>query len=381
MMIQNYADLTLDNMTLDATQGTNNIGYVVSTNNGRTTIQDTAITAKANGIAFDVCTGWGGYASNAVEVKGTSAITGDVEVSFYGTGTAPSLTLTSGTHTGTIVMEQGADQATITKASTYTQAAPEGYRWSDAVEGVQTLEKQCDHTNTTLTFKEVTWQSVSGNRMAIFTYICECGEEVDVVVEPEGYTDYRGWRTYYATNVTDGRTATSDPIQLSYSVTLDGTPIDTMYHWGDIVTLEVGSPKLWKVNGVPFVDGRSGIAFAITEDMVVTTEEATTSEPIAAVMVKMESTQKTTAAFNAKWTLPEGSVIDSVTIYRGYSLAEMNITTQMLIDISYRNGDYTLRMSELIHDSYEYACVVIQYTLNGIEQESLVSSVAKAQVK
>ena len=131
VLIQNYSDLTLDSMTLDATQGTNNIGYVLSTNNGKTVINNTTITAKKDGVAFDACSGWGGYTSNAVEVTGTSVINGNVEVSYYGQeGTDPaSLTLTSGTLNGSIVMEKGADKCTITKADDFEAEAPNGYKW------------------------------------------------------------------------------------------------------------------------------------------------------------------------------------------------------------------------------------------------------------
>ena len=139
MMIQNYSNLTLESMVLDATKGTNSIGYVVSTNNGSTTISNTTITAKAEGVAFDVCTGWGGYTSNKVEVTGTSKINGDVEVSFYGDGTAPVLTLTSGTLIGDIVMEKGADKATVTQADTFNAEAPDGYQWKSNGDGTSTL--------------------------------------------------------------------------------------------------------------------------------------------------------------------------------------------------------------------------------------------------
>ena len=139
MMIQNYSNLTLESMVLDATKGTNSIGYVVSTNNGSTTISNTTITAKAEGVAFDVCTGWGGYTSNKVEVTGTSKINGDVEVSFYGDGTAPVLTLTSGTLIGDIVMEKGADKATVTQVDTFNAEAPDGYQWKSNGDGTSTL--------------------------------------------------------------------------------------------------------------------------------------------------------------------------------------------------------------------------------------------------
>ena len=131
MLIQNYADLTLDNMTLDATQGNNSVGYVLSTNNGSTTIKDTTIVAKENGVAFDACSGWGGYASNEITVTGTSAITGDIEVSFYGqeNTSAPTVNLNSGTHTGAIKVAQGFGEATVYKTSEFNQEPPADYKW------------------------------------------------------------------------------------------------------------------------------------------------------------------------------------------------------------------------------------------------------------
>ena len=141
VLIQNYSDLTLDSMTLDATQGTNNIGYVLSTNNGKTVINNTTITAKKDGVAFDACSGWGGYTSNAVEVTGTSVINGNIEVSYYGQeGTySASLKLTSGTLDGNIVMAKGADKCTITKAEDFEADAPNGYKWEEYVENTYKL--------------------------------------------------------------------------------------------------------------------------------------------------------------------------------------------------------------------------------------------------
>jgi len=141
MMIQNYSNLTLDGMTLDATQGTNSVNYVLSTNNGTTVINNTTITAKSTGIAFDVDSGWGNYASNSVEVTGTSVINGNIEVAFEGktAGTPSVLTLTSGTINGGIVMGTGADECTVTKASNFTQAAPEGYKWVENGDDTSTL--------------------------------------------------------------------------------------------------------------------------------------------------------------------------------------------------------------------------------------------------
>ena len=141
MLIQNYSDLTLDGMTLNANQGTNSVNYVLSTNNGNTVIKNTTITAKANGKAFDVDSGWGNYQSNSVELTGTSVINGDIEVAFEGktAGTPSVLTLTSGTLNGNIVMGTGADQCTVTKAADFVAAAPAGYEWKDNGDGTSTL--------------------------------------------------------------------------------------------------------------------------------------------------------------------------------------------------------------------------------------------------
>lgn len=80
MLIQNYCDLTLDNMTLDATVGNNNVSYSMSNNCGNVTIKDTTITAKANGVAFDVYGGFQSYGDVTVTVTGNSVINGKVEV-------------------------------------------------------------------------------------------------------------------------------------------------------------------------------------------------------------------------------------------------------------------------------------------------------------
>ena len=142
MMIQNYSNLMLDGMTLDATQGTNSVGYVLSTNNGTTVINNTTITAKSTGVAFDVDSGWGNYASNSVEVTGTSVINGNIEVAFEGKteGTPSVLKLTSGTLNGNIVMGTGAEECTVTKANDFVAAAPEGYTWQDNGDGTYSVK-------------------------------------------------------------------------------------------------------------------------------------------------------------------------------------------------------------------------------------------------
>ncbi|MBQ6346144.1 MAG: InlB B-repeat-containing protein, partial [Clostridia bacterium] len=145
MLIQNYANLTLNNMTLDATQGTNNVGYVLSTNNGETTINDTTITAKTGGVAFDVYS-FGSYTGNKVTLTGDSVITGDVEI---GSSNVPdgglTLNLDSGKLNGTLKNANIAEGTVVNGTKTnaeFSQGAPEGYVWQDQNDGTSKLVKQ-----------------------------------------------------------------------------------------------------------------------------------------------------------------------------------------------------------------------------------------------
>ena len=80
-VIQNYADLTLDNMIIDGTKGPIS-GYVVSFNNGKVEIKgDTSIIAKEGDCAFDVCWWPKGYPDGTqVIINSTGTIDGDIEI-------------------------------------------------------------------------------------------------------------------------------------------------------------------------------------------------------------------------------------------------------------------------------------------------------------
>ena len=90
MIIQNYADLTLDGMTLDATQGTNNVGYVLSLNCGKVSLKgDTNIIAKQGKTAIDASYWPSAYPGGAQVVVNTEGrIVGDVELGLYGSNGA-----------------------------------------------------------------------------------------------------------------------------------------------------------------------------------------------------------------------------------------------------------------------------------------------------
>ncbi|WP_316637656.1 hypothetical protein [uncultured Ruminococcus sp.] len=55
MIVQNYSNLTLNNMVLDGTKMAGDGNYVLSNNNGNVVINDTTINAREGCIAFDVC--------------------------------------------------------------------------------------------------------------------------------------------------------------------------------------------------------------------------------------------------------------------------------------------------------------------------------------
>ena len=140
MVIQNYCDLTLKNMTIS---GGDETVYTMSNNCGNVVIENTTINAgKAKGygygpFAFDAC-GYDGYTGVSVTVKGTSAINGDIEVSRSASNeNAVTLTLASGTVTGALKIDssiKSGDATTVTKSSKVTLAAPDGYLWN--AEGV-----------------------------------------------------------------------------------------------------------------------------------------------------------------------------------------------------------------------------------------------------
>ena len=140
IVIQNYCDLTLKNMTVS---GGDETVYTMSNNCGNVVIENTTINAgKAKGygygpFAFDAC-GYGSYTGVSVTVKGTSTINGDIEVSRSASNeNAVTLTLASGTVTGALKIDssiKSGDATTVTKSSKVTLAAPDGYLWN--AEGV-----------------------------------------------------------------------------------------------------------------------------------------------------------------------------------------------------------------------------------------------------
>ena len=81
ILIQNYSNLTLDEVTLNGTRLVGSAPYTLSNNFGNVVIRDSKIMAKAGGFAFDLYY-WpeGGYSDGvSVTVEGSSEIEGNVE--------------------------------------------------------------------------------------------------------------------------------------------------------------------------------------------------------------------------------------------------------------------------------------------------------------
>ena len=90
-IIQNYADLTLENVVIEQEfENQNNVKYCISNNSGEVNIiGNTAIIASENVTAIE-CSWWpSAYADGAqVNINTTGAIEGDIELGMYGIGTS-----------------------------------------------------------------------------------------------------------------------------------------------------------------------------------------------------------------------------------------------------------------------------------------------------
>ncbi len=136
MLVNNYTDLTLDNMVLDGTNmgvahkaGTEQVvpNYTLSNNNGTSTLTGgTQVISKGSGhFAMDTYDSAGYPGIPSVVVNGAT-IDGDVEL------TGGNLDLESGTLNGVLVAT-AVGGGTITKAEGFTAAAPAGYKWDNGV--------------------------------------------------------------------------------------------------------------------------------------------------------------------------------------------------------------------------------------------------------
>ena len=117
ILIQNYSDLKLNNLTLDA-KDSNSIDYVMSNNCGNVQIiGNSSIYAPDGSVAFDVC--WApnkGYPEGAqVTVNTTGTINGVVEVGVWGdmkdTTPLSTITVKNGTFTGALEVDEKLEES------------------------------------------------------------------------------------------------------------------------------------------------------------------------------------------------------------------------------------------------------------------------------
>ena len=113
MLVQNYCNLTLENMVLDGANLAVNQAYTMSNNCGNVVIKDTTIIAKENGVAFDVYGGFGNYSDVGVTITGKSVINGTVEVARdSGTQNKNTLKVENGTVNGNLKVDKN-DKTTV----------------------------------------------------------------------------------------------------------------------------------------------------------------------------------------------------------------------------------------------------------------------------
>lgn len=135
IVIQNYCDLTLDNMIVS---GGDETVYTMSNNNGDVIIKDTTINKgeakgyKSSPVAFDVCR-YASYPAVSVTVTGDSVINGDVEVSGeIGEGQSRQLTINSGMFNGKFVVADKPANITINGGAFTDLASAVKYATNDA---------------------------------------------------------------------------------------------------------------------------------------------------------------------------------------------------------------------------------------------------------
>lgn len=147
ILVQNYADLTVDGMALDGTnvQMSYQRLFTLSSNNGTVIINNSKITAPKGtfGNAVDIC-GFSSYNGTNVTVSGGSTISGTVCISADAAeGYDLSLNLESGSIVGKFFMGENAGIAEITKSADFaiSGATPSGYEWEQNADGSSSLKK------------------------------------------------------------------------------------------------------------------------------------------------------------------------------------------------------------------------------------------------
>ena len=130
MIIQNYSNLTLENMLLYGASITRNDAtiYTMSNNCGNVVIKDTMINTVSNGVAFDVYGGFGNYSDVTVTVTGSSEINGKIEVARgSGTQNKNTLAINGGTINGELAVTDNEKTKITISGGSFSQPVKEEY--------------------------------------------------------------------------------------------------------------------------------------------------------------------------------------------------------------------------------------------------------------
>lgn len=126
MLIQNYCDLTLNDVTVDgANLAGSGVKYTMSNNNGEVRIKNSVIKAADGGVAFDVYS-FGSYTGANVTVE-NSDVYGKIEVgaSDGANTTDLKLQIKSGTFTGTLDVTEGFAENVAITGGTFSEDVSE----------------------------------------------------------------------------------------------------------------------------------------------------------------------------------------------------------------------------------------------------------------
>ena len=235
ILIQNYSNLTLDNVTLDGTNLNASAPYTLSNNFGNTRIKDTTILAATNGYAFDLYY-WpqNGYGDGvSVTVEGDSQIKGNIQ---YGSDNSDTqsvsekaiLNITGGTFTGsfsTYGLNQNNETGINISGGTFAQDLSESGYLADAV------KYEVGHTGGTFTYAEA---------LADAQAAAKPGDTI---------TDLKATTTYTLTLDYNDNDATPDSVykvEVNTKITLP-TPTRTGYYtflnWSDGTTTYAGGTE------------------------------------------------------------------------------------------------------------------------------------------
>lgn len=225
------------------------------------------------------------------------------------------------------------------------------------------------------------WRRINGEWAAVATFTCVKGDETQKVLatitsETENSTiTYTAKVTFQNKEYTCPERKTEET---SYTVTF-GTSSNN-YSWGQLCTLTDGdgnTNRKWYINGRLVADGRGSYTFAVTETSNVTTADTEASEPIAVANVTLTSTTSDQAVYNVKWSLPTDAQNVTAMIYRGAKSNNVFASRALLeskgirIDtgLNVRNGDFTLKISNLTSTKYQNVITVITYESGGQKWE------------